>query len=395
MSRFSLRVRLAALISLPIILSGALLLAICYALVASSLSAPLPRPAVPEGVAPVPVMRADAGLAPGPAGGGVEVATMPRRSIDLDATQRALVDRTRTQLLGHFALVLAGSVAIAAVLSWLLATRLLGALRRATAVAQHVGHGALDARIGLEGPRDEVRELTDAIDAMLARLDAVFSAQRSFIANASHELRTPLTAMRAELEVLCADPGAAVADVQAATRVLRRQLASSEELIDALLVLAKSEPELLAREPVDLAALVASALAEARSGIELRGLRVECRADAAPASGDRRLMARLVANLITNAVTHNHPQGWIAIETAGREGRAVLTVSNSGPAVSDEDLASLTQPFRRGGQARVGTGHGLGLAIVAAVARAHGAELDIGNPDTGGLRVEVAWMPAD
>ena len=116
-------------------------------------------------------------------------------------------------------------------------------------MAQRVTGRNLDERVGLEGPRDELRELADAFDGMLARLDAVFSAQRRFVADASHELRTPLAAMRAEIEVLAADPNAAVADVEAATLVLRRQLARSEQLIEALLALARSEPELLNREP--------------------------------------------------------------------------------------------------------------------------------------------------
>jgi signal transduction histidine kinase len=364
MSRLSLRVRLAALIGIPLIMSGAVLLAISYALVTSSLSEPLPP------------QRADAMSA-------------PRRTIAFDVTQRALVERTRTQLVGRYAVVLAGSVAVAVALSWLMATRLLGALRKITAVAQRIGRGALDERVGLDGPRDEMRELGDTFDAMLGRLDAVFNAHRRFIADASHELRTPLTAMRAEIEVLCGDPAAAAADVAAATSVLRRQLACSEELIDALLVLAKSEPELLANTQLDLAELAAEALADAGPATIARHLRVDTRLGPALTNGDFRLLARLTANLIANACTHNHAHGWISVATTTHDGRAVLTVSNSGPVISDGELAGLTQAFRRGGRARVGTGHGLGLAIVAAIARAHDAELRIENPDTGGLRVDL------
>jgi signal transduction histidine kinase len=365
MSRLSLRVRLAALICIPLIMSGAVLLAISYALVSSSLSAPL-------------------------ATQGADTLPAPRRSISFNVTQRALVERTRTQLVDRYAIVLAGSVAVAVGLSWLLARRLLGALHKITAVARRTGRGALDERVGLDGPRDEVRELADTFDAMLGRLDAVFNAHRRFIADASHELRTPLTAMRAEIEVLCSDPDAAAADVNAATSVLRRQLACSEALIDALLILAKCEPELLAQAPLDLAELAAEALADTERATTASNLRVDTRLDPAPTNGDGRLLARLIANLITNAVTHNHAPGWISVGTVTQDGRAVLTVANSGPVISDSELEGLTQAFRRGGRARVGTGHGLGLAIVAAIARAHDAELRIENPDIGGLRVELS-----
>lgn len=394
MKRPSLQTRLALVIGTPLVLSGVILLGISYALVTSSLSAPLPGvpdPGVGAGPMPVPVPRndLDAPLVQGGFAMPGDAPVAPRRSITLVATQDALVERTRTQLLGRFGIVLAISVAVAALLSNLIASRLLRALRRVTDVAQRVSRGALGERVELGGPRDEMRELADAFDSMLVRLDAVFNAQRRFIADASHELRTPLTAMRAEVEVLCDDPHAAAADVRASTAVLRRQLACSEELIDALLALARAEPELLANEPLDLAELVSEALVDSGSIAKACGLRVETRLAPAPTSGDRRLLRRLAANLVSNALTHNHAQGWISVETTARDGRAVLAIANSGPVVTGEELAVLTQPFRRGGRARVGTGHGLGLSIVAAIARAHEGELRIENPDIGGLRVEI------
>lgn len=374
MRRLSLRTRLAALLGIPLVILAAALLVTSYVIVTRSLEAPLP-----DSRASVTVDGAMEGV--------------PRPTMDFNATQAALLERARTQLVGRYALVLTGTAVVALVLGWLLASRLVGSLHRVTEVARRVSSGALGERVGIDGPRDEMRELADAFDAMLVRLDATFDAQRRFIANAAHELRTPLTAMRAEVEVLCQDPAAAAADVAAATVVLRRQLANSEQLIDALLDLARSEPGLLRGEAIDLAALATEALADAGPAIAARGLRVDSRLDAAPCGGDRRLLARLASNLIANATSHNHPRGWISVATAVEQGDAVLTIANSGPLIPDQELEGLTQPFRRGGRARVGTGHGLGLAIVAAIARAHEARLRIDNPGTGGLRIEVR-LPA-
>jgi signal transduction histidine kinase len=194
--------------------------------------------------------------------------------------------------------------------------------------------------------------------------------------------------MRAELEVLAADPNAAIADIEAATLVLRRQLARSEELIEALLALARSESELLACEAVDLAEIAREALADAATDAAAR-LRIDAQLASATVHADRRLLTLMIGNLLKNAIEHNREAGWLMVRTAVQTERAVLVVANSGSIVPADEVGHLTQAFRRGGRARVGGGHGLGLAIVAAVAHAHHGQLTIEPLGEGGLRVET------
>jgi signal transduction histidine kinase len=385
-SRLSLRVRLASLIGLMLVVSGAALLAISYGLVSSNLSTPL-LPTAPPATHMVP---AQPGGASTPRTSSTFVPPVPGAVRAAETrTQSALRKRTLQQLITQYLLALAGIGLVAMALGWFLAGRLLGSVRRMTAFARRVTGSNLDERIGLHGPRDELRELADTFDGMLARLDAVFSAQRRFVADASHELRTPLAAMGAELEVLAADPHATLADVEAATRVLRRQLARSEELIGALLALARSEPELLARECVDLAEIARGALDDAAPEASACHLRIDNELQSAVVPADRQLLSLLVGNLLDNAIKHNCEGGWLEVRTAVHAGRAKLVLANSGAMVPAEEVSDLTQAFRRGGTARVGDGHGLGLAIVAAVARAHQGELRIEPLSEGGLRLEV------
>jgi len=396
-SRLSLRVRLALLIGLLLAIAGAALLAISYGLVSSNLNAPL-TDEPPAASAAAPRARAQFRSTPpahGRSGEGSEPAnaTAHAQAAVSATTQHALSKRTLDQLLTQYLAVLAGLVLVAVVLGWLLAGRLLRSVRRMTAVARRVTGSNLDERIGLHGPRDELRELADTFDGMLARLDMVFTAQRRFVADASHELRTPLAAMRIELEVLAGDPDAALADIHAATRVLRRQLARSEELIEALLALARSEPELLACEPVDLSQIARKALDDAAAGAAARRLRIDTELAPATVRADRRLLSLLVGNVVSNAIKHNREGGWLELRTTFTAERAVLLIANSGCIVPVEEVLDLTQAFRRGGTARTGEGHGLGLAIVAAVTHAHHGQLKIEPIREGGLRVEVS-LPA-
>jgi signal transduction histidine kinase len=388
--RFSLRARLAGLIGLLLVVSGAALLAISYGLVSSSLHAPLPGQPPPASGSP-PAGAQSSAAQPSHVPSRTR-ATPPTRASppSLSPTQRALADRTLNRLVTQYLAVLAGVVLVAVALGWLLAGRLLRSVRRITSVARRVTGGNLGERIGLHGPRDELRELADTFDGMLGRLDAVFGTQRRFVADASHELRTPLAAMRAELEVLAADPNAALADVEAATLVLRRQLARSEGLIDALLALARSEPELLAREAVDLGEIAGEALDNAASDAVARRLHIDAQLASALVVADRRLLTLLVGNLLNNAIKHNHEAGWLTVCTAVETERALLVVANSGSIVPADEVGHLTQAFRRGDRARIGDGHGLGLAIVAAVAHAHHGELTIEPLSDGGLRVETS-----
>jgi two-component system, OmpR family, sensor histidine kinase VanS len=263
---------------------------------------------------------------------------------------------------------------------WLLAGRMLAPLARVHAAAVAVESGSLDHRIRMSGPRDEMRELADAFDAMVARLERTFDEQQRFAANASHELRTPHAVIRTMLEVAQADP-----DGTDTTELLRRLTATNERAIastESLLALARVEREPLVRSSVDLAALTAACLAD------VRGVEITTRLDAVTVSANPTLTEQLIGNLVRNAVMHNVPGGHIDVVTetaAGGGGR--LTIENSGPVLDAAVVATLTEPFLRA--QRHGPGSGLGLAIVASIVRVHDGDLTITRRVEGGLRVSV------
>jgi signal transduction histidine kinase len=288
---------------------------------------------------------------------------------------------------------LAIMVAASMALGWLVAGRVLRPLQVITTAARELSASNLHERLALDGPNDELRELGDTFDALLGRLEASFEAQRQFVANASHELRTPLTLERAILEVTLADPGAGVDSLRAACERVLAIGEQQEHMIEALLTLAHSERGLEHREPLLLDTLAGEELRERREEIERRGLRLESKLERAPTAGDRRLLERLLANLLENAIHHNRPHGWVTVATALEAGAAVLTVANSGPVIAPGDAERLSRPFRRGGAQRTGDSdrHGLGLSIVSAIATAHGATLAVQPQAAGGLRVEVRF----
>jgi signal transduction histidine kinase len=297
------------------------------------------------------------------------------------------------QLLIGSAFALAIMVVASMALGWLLAGRVLRPLQTITAAARELSASSLHERLALDGPNDELRELGDTFDGLLARLESSFESQRQFVANASHELRTPLTLERAILEVTLADPAASSATLRAACERVLAIGEQQERTIDALLTLARSERGLERRQPLRLDTLAGQALEERREEAARRGLRLDSELEPAPTTGDGRLIERLIANLLDNAIRHNSPHGWVTVATAADAGAAVLTISNSGPVIMPEELTSLMQPFQRLGTERTGhgDGHGLGLSIVDAIATAHGASLAIQPQATGGLRVEVRF----
>ncbi|HXP99789.1 MAG TPA: HAMP domain-containing sensor histidine kinase [Solirubrobacteraceae bacterium] len=296
----------------------------------------------------------------------------------------------------HQLLIMSGiALAIMAVasmgLGWLIAGRALRPLHKITSAAREISASNLHERLALDGPDDELTELGDTFDGLLSRLESSFQSQRQFVANASHELRTPLTVERALLEVALADPDA---DYDSLRATCERVLASSEEqerLIEALLTLASGERGLERREHLDLGALTSEALLAREGEIERRGLSLSPAIDPAPTVGDVRLLERLVANLLDNALRHNVAGGRVEVTTAGRAGVAVLSVSNSGPRVPPAEIERLFQPFQRltPDRAAHGNGHGLGLSIVRAIADTHGATLVAHSREGGGLVVEV------
>jgi signal transduction histidine kinase len=217
-----------------------------------------------------------------------------------------------------------------------------------------------------------------------------FASQRHFVANAAHELRTPLTAERTVLQVALADPDASAGELRLACEEVLRLGEQQGRLIDSLLTLASSERGIERAEPFDLAAL-AGAVVASRSG---GAVRVETVLGPASAPGDRRLVESLIANLVDNALRYNEPGGWVSVETGATGGRPVLRVRNSGPVVPRSSVASLLEPFRRldgESRGRSAEGHGLGLAIVAAIAEAHDADLSVRARPEGGLDITVSF----
>ena len=315
---------------------------------------------------------------------------------------------TLDQLLIEFGVAL-GIMAVASVgLGWLVAGRVLSPLRTITAAARRISARSLHQRIGMTGPDDELKELGDTFDQLLGRLDASFRAQRQFVANASHELRTPLARQRTLLEVALRDRQATNASLRTACE---RALAAGEQqerLIAALLTLARSERGLDTFEPFDLGEIAAGALTALREEADARGLTVTADLGTAPALGDPRLAEQLAANLTDNAIRYNVTGGRVEITAGRRDGRAFLAVTNTGPVIPPDQLSRLFQPFQRlapgprvqarpseGGPSQGGPrgGLGLGLAIVSAIAAAHGAELRAVTRAAGGLAVEVTFPP--
>jgi signal transduction histidine kinase len=302
-------------------------------------------------------------------------------------------ESARGELLRSAGLVFAVIAAAGVAAAYVLAGRALQPVSRVTSTARRLSEETLDQRISLDGPQDELKELADTFDAMLARLDAAFDSQRRFVANASHELRTPLSVIRTEVDVTLGDPGASTAELRTMGEVVREASIRADRLVDALLVLARSDAQsrsgLAQREAVDLATLVPAAVAAVAAEAAARGLAVTTEVRAAPVEGDPQLLERLVGNLVENAVRHNVDGGWVTVRT-GSEPGAFLSVLNTGPAVPAGEVEELFQPFRRGGTARTGSrGAGLGLSIVRAVAAAHGGAVSAVPRSGGGLEVTV------
>ena len=274
----------------------------------------------------------------------------------------------------------------------LLAKRVLRPLRDIASATRRISADSLDARLAVQGPVDEVKDLADTVDELLERLEVSFGAQRRFVANASHELRTPLATMRASLDVAVAKTAPATSTVALADR-LRPQLDRVEHLLDGFLVLARAQHGALAdTAPVDLTALVTAAL-------ETAALETAALPAGAPATtldmppslvvrGSPPLLSRLIGNIVDNAVKHNEPDGWIKIKGVRGYAETTLTVETGGALLAQAEVDRLTQPFERLGGERTGSS-GLGLSIVAAVAAAHGGRVNLLARPEGGLAVTV------
>jgi signal transduction histidine kinase len=233
---------------------------------------------------------------------------------------------------------------------------------------------------------------------MLDRIGDAFESQKRFVANASHELRTPLAVMRTEIDVTMADDEADVAEYRRMATVVRDASERANNLVDALLVLARSEAQVgrrLARKaPTDLAAGASAALSAVRAETTRLRLQIDTALDPAPVVGDPGLLERLAGNLIENAVRYNHLNGRLWARTGSNAEHAWLVVGNTGFEVEQADVPGLFEAFRRGGRERTGArGSGLGLSIVRAVCDAHGGTVSAVAQDGGGLEVTV-MLPA-
>jgi signal transduction histidine kinase len=300
------------------------------------------------------------------------------------------------ELLIRSPIALAIVTVVALVLGWVVAGRILRPLATMTAAARRISASNLNERLSLHGPDDELKALGDTLDALFARLEASFEAQRHFVANASHELRTPLTRERSMLQVALDDPETTSETWRDTAREVLASNAEQEELIEALLALASSEGGLDQREPVDLAAITGEVLLVPRPELDRLGLHVEAATRPAILYGDPLLTERLVANLVDNAVRHNIPGGSVQITTGTTGGRAVLAVASTGPVIPPAEVGRLFQPFQRlhARRASNGHGHGLGLSIVRAIATAHGATIGARALPGGGLAIDVTFPPA-
>jgi len=289
-----------------------------------------------------------------------------------------------------FLVIMAG---LAVGIGWLIAGRVLRPLRTITATAREISARNLSQRLAVDGPDDEFRQLGQTLDGLFGRLEASFDAQRHFVANASHELRTPLTAEKTVLQVALADPEASTATLRSACTTALQWAERQEHLIDALLTLASSQRGIERWEPFNLADIARDAVLHHHRDAERRGIRIDAALSAAPATGDPALAESLITNLVGNAIRHNAGGGWVEISTPITDGRANLTVSNTGPLISPDEVDRLFQPFQRSGIQRTAgaRGHGLGLAIVSAIAGVHGAELTVAARPEGGLGITVSF----
>jgi signal transduction histidine kinase len=414
MTRGSVRFRLTVLFAALFLAAGAGLLGITYGLLSHAnngiISVQVSSGAPLDGSAPPG--SADSGsadppggpalIAPGAAAG---LGPVPDpQALHAQANQYVADTRAREDdaLLLYFGIALGIMAVVAAGLGWFVAGRALRPLRRITESARRISATNLHERLAIEGPDDDLRELADMIDGLFARLDGSMHAQRQFVANASHELRTPLARSQTLLEVALRNPGSSTASLRAACERALAAGTEQERLIEALLILARGQRGLARRAPLDLAAITRDVLAGRAEQIAARGLAVQVTLKPGLLGGDAALVERAVANLTDNALRHNVPGGTVWVTADTEDGRASLTVANTGLEIPPDAVDRLLLPFQRGSEAGEAyrararsspdDGLGLGLSIVAAIAAAHGADLTV-TPrlSGGGLSVRLAF----
>ncbi|MGW3497770.1 sensor histidine kinase [Streptomyces sp. NPDC001020] len=392
--RITLQSRLTLIYSGMFLTAGVVLLGVTYALFTQQLGAQGPKIFSGRGSAstsPPTVLP--------PPGGAVRTGEDPTKwmKVQQDTLRDAATNSLITQ--GSIALAVVGSAA--AGFGWLIAGRVLAPLHRVTDTARRIAAApaadrGLHERISLRGPDDEVKDLADAFDTMVERLDRSFDGQRRFVANASHELRTPLTLGRALVE-MAVHRKAASEDVIRLGEDLLQINARHERLINGLLLLATSENEVIERRPVDLADVAGHVVTQTAPEAQQNGVTLHEESHEALTAGDALLLERLVQNLVENGIRHNCDRGgWVRVDCrALDDGRAEIEVANTGPEVAAYEIPALFEPFRRLGADRLVTakGAGLGLSIVRSIARAHGGDATARPREGGGLVVTVTLPP--
>ena len=396
------RTRLTLMYALLFFAAGAALLGLTYGLVASSLpTLPATAKASSQEVNTLNQCKAATSTLKGvpiPASLLAECTQAEEAySVGTAAGLQAQRQRVLSNLLAFSLVGLAVMTVASGGLGWFMSGRVLRPVRAITETARRASEQHLGERLALTGPRDELRELADTFDGMLERLDAAFSIQRRFVADASHELRTPLTVMRTAIDVTLAKPSPTARQLTDLAVRVRRSIDRAENMVEALLTLAVSDQGKLSTEYTDLATWAEDAIDAAAPEIERLGLRVDALLDPAETTGDPQLLERMISNLVGNAVRHNEPGGWIRLRTGSSDAAVYLEVANSGPLIPDDAVPSLFEPFRRM-QARTGVrdGVGLGLSIARSVVTAHRATVTARSQPAGGLdiSVEIPRCPA-
>ncbi|PGH51213.1 HAMP domain-containing sensor histidine kinase [Streptomyces sp. Ru87] len=379
------RMRLTLLYGVLFVASGAVLLAITYFLVARRSGTVLftARGGRVDAGAP------DAAPFPGP-GSGPE----GRLGTVAEAFRRQAARQHQEEmqhLLVQSGIALAIMSVLAIGLGWLVAGRVLRPLRTMTGTIRRISARNVHERLAAHGPDDELKDLADTVDGLLGRLETALDSHKRFVANAAHELRTPLTLEHALLEETLIDREATVESFRANFERLLHTSKQQARLLESLLTLSGSERGLEHPEPLDLSAPAENVLGARRPEAGRRGVGIRARIAPVPVSGDPALIERLMANLVDNALHYNVPGGRVEFTTGIRDGRAVVSVENTGPEVPPDQVARLFEPFQRMGRAAGDGHHGLGLSIVRSIAVAHDAACTARARPSGGLAVEVSF----
>jgi signal transduction histidine kinase len=296
------------------------------------------------------------------------------------------------ELLRYSAAALVALTLLSIALGWLTATRALRPLRILTTSARAISASNLPGRLRIDASYREFTELADTLDSLAQRLAEAFAAQQHFVANASHELRTPVAAQRTLLQVTLADPDATLDTLRSACQQALTLGEEQEHLINALLTLAHGERGIDRWEPIDLADLARTVVQARSEHAKHRDIRLHTTLAPALVAGDPQLVASLAANLVDNALQHNITGGTVKITTTTT---GCICISNTGTVIHPHEIEHLFQPFQRHGTDRTQHtgGHGLGLAIVAAIANAHGATLTAHARPQGGLDITICFPP--